>query len=604
MIAAGVDIDNFKGTVPSKDFRVQPPKLNPLVAGSALRLIKQDEGDVSVEWSSLDADVPMSDLVLKVRADVIGRARKQVSRFPKSSRAHGNLGIALLSQGERDEAKQELETAIRIDSKNYVAWVNLARVMVDQGRFDAAEEIYHKMREEFPSEWTSTLSLALIAMKRNDFGTAERMLKRAVELDDDNVLAKYHLAMVLISLRKTREAIKLLKQAVHSEVRSPALYHALGVGYAMSGNLDRAEVAFKSALTLAPNLRRSVHALAKVLLDKSEVSSALQLLAEYLKHFGNDLEARQLLGRAYMGIEQYRSAATQFMSIYQSLADRTEPESLEKKAAITNDIGTCLALDHKDQESEVWFRRSIESAPNAASRQYQNLARVYLRLSRDLDAFEILRECKKRFPQDQDTSLLIATCYERQNLYREGVRELKSIVQRGDAKPDVYSMLGFLLDYDGDLDEALRCLNDGHHRYPQHEPTIHNLIYVLLRKGEIREGRKLLQEHQDVLEEYAESDPSYRPVLTATWGLLYILDGNIELGSRLYRQAAKLSAHRGNRELSHAILQKMHLELAKILLAEKEFEAARKETLAGLAIRKGREPFRRELQRIQMSITS
>lgn len=604
MIAAGIGIDTFKGTAPSEDFRVQPPKLNPLVAGSALRLIREDEGEISVEWPSLNTDLPVSDLVLKVRADVIASARKQVSRFPKSSRAHTNLGIALLTQGEPDEAQGELETALAIDSKNYVAWVNLARLMVDQGRLDAAERIYHTMQQELPSEWTSTLSLALIAMRRNDRATAEQMLKRAVDLDEDNVLAKYHLAMVLISLKRTREAIRLLKQAVRSEVRSPALYHALGVGYAMSGNLDRAEVAFRSALALAPNLPRSVHALAKVFLDKGENSSALQLLAEYLKHSGDDLEARQLLGRAYMGIEQYRSATAQFMSVYKSLADRASPEDIEKKSELTNDIGTCLALDHKDQESEVWFRRCIESAPNAASRPYQNLARILLRLKRDLDAFEILRECKRRFPQDQETSLLIATCYERQNLYEEGIRELESIIKRGNAKPDVYGMLGFLLDYAGDLNEALRYLNEGNHQYPRDETIAHNLIYVLLRKGDVTKGRRLLQEYQDLLEEYAEREPSYRSVLTATWGFLYILDGNVEFGSRLYKEAAKTSAHLGNRELSHAVLQKMHLELAKVFIARGEFEAARKETLAGLAIKNGRVPFRRELQRIQASIAS
>jgi hypothetical protein len=115
----------------------------------------------------------------------------------------------------------------------------------------------------------------------------------------------------------------------------------------------------------------------------------------------------------------------------------------------------------------------------------------------------------------------------------------------------------------------------------------------------VSEGRKLLEQHQELLEARAEQDSSYRVLLVATWGLLHILEGDLEGGAKLYRRAARIGMRAGDRQGAQAAIQKMHLELARTFVARKEIDAAQKEVTAGLLVRGGREPFKRDLANIQ-----
>lgn len=598
MIAPAIAVDKFEETAPSRHFLVQPPKREPFVAVSGLSFVR-DEESVVIDWPEM-AEIVVSDPVIRMRADIIGRARRLAQKYPNSSRARTNLAIALMGQGELEEAEKELLAGIKLDAKSYVASITLARLYVEDGRLDEAEKLYSRMLQQFPTEPAPSLSLAFIAMKRADFTHAEEMLRKHIELDRESVLAKYQLAMVLIRLGKDREAISLLKRAVRAEVRSPALYHALGVAYAMAGDPNRAEMRFRSALALAPHMRRAVHGLARVLIDQAKAPAALDLLTHYLEKQSDDFVARELLGRVYVDIEQYGSATNQLIQAYEAIADEgISDEQRKRKAALANDIGMCFASDLKDKQAEVWFRRSIKTSATASSLPYENLGRLMVARSRYVDAFHVLSDGKARFPDAQQIRILIGLVFERQNMYEEGVRELLPFIEKGIASADVYSYTGYLLDFEGDLDRALQYLREGHVRYPISEAIIHNMSYVLLMRGDVGEGRRLMEKYHDMLESYGARNERYRAIYTATWGLLYILEGNADVGERFYKQAAKIAQHSGDRELAQAVVQKLHLELAKLFLKQGDRDAAKREIIAGLTVRKGLQPFRRELQRLE-----
>jgi Flp pilus assembly protein TadD len=602
MIASAIEVDKFEESAPSNHFQVQPPKYEPLVASSGLCFVK-DKESVLIEWPEA-SEVTVLDSVNRMRADIVGRARTLVLKHPGSSRAHTNLGIALINQGELDEAEKELHAGIKLDARNYVASLNLARLYVQTGRLDVAEQLYTEMLQHFPSEPAPSLSLAFIAMKRADFTLAEAMLRKHIELDAESVLAKYQLAMVLIRLGKGREAISLLKKAVRAEVRSPALYHALGVAYAIAGDLHRAETGFRSALALAPHMRRAVHALARVLIDRRDISVALQVLTAHLEKQPDDLVARELLGRVYVDIEQYRSAKTQLMEAYAAIPDEgLSSDQRKRKAALANDIGMCFASDRNEKQAEVWFGRSIQISQDTISLPYENLGRLLLGHNRDIDASQVLSSGKAVFPDAPQIRMLIATVFERQSMYAEGVRELIPLIERGIADAAVYSFTGYLLENEGNLENSLQYLREGHLRYPSSEEITHNLSYVLLMKGNVEEGRALMEKYRERLESYAARDERYRAVFTATWGLLYILEGNVEVGARFYKQAARIAQHTGDRTLAQAVIQKMHLELARLFLKQGNEDAAKREILAGLTVRKGRGSFRRDLQNLETQIS-
>lgn len=600
MIAtSGALVEDLKETPPSGGFRVQPPN-NPLVAAFGLSLSRKDD-DVSIEWDE-EKPAPTDDLLTKVRQEFVSRSQKDVAKHPNSARVHTNLGIALMNQGDLDEAMKEFRLALSINPCYYVAGITLAKIMVEQDKLDDAEKLYSELQEAFPNDSAPVLSLAFIAMRRLEFTNAERLLRRAIVLVEDAVLPKYLLAIVLIRLGRNREAISSLKASVRSEVRSPASYQALGVAYFMAGDHARAELNFRTALTLAPTMGEAAHGLARVLIERGKASGALSLLVEHLERTPDDDQARELLARAYHGIGQHRSAAQQIIQIFNRLPEGTEDgPSLDRKARLATDIGNYFGLDRKDKEAETWFVRAIKFAPKRDAVPYQNLGRLYLRGDRAVDASRVLSECRALFPKDQTTYVLLAWVYVQQGFYDEGIRELEPLVKAGNAEATVYNDLGCVLDYKGDGLNAEMVLREGHAKYPEDRSIIHNLSYVLLMNRKVAEGRQILDKYHDVLEAYSREDPNYEAVLTATWGLVYFLEGKVEVGIQVYKQASKAAFRVGNRELAASILQKMHIEVAKLLLGKKDYVSAKREIAAGLSIKRGREPYRRALKLLKAS---
>jgi hypothetical protein len=112
----------------------------------------------------------------------------------------------------------------------------------------------------------------------------------------------------------------------------------------------------------------------------------------------------------------------------------------------------------------------------------------------------------------------------------------------------------------------------------------------------VAEGREILEKYHDVLEAHAREDSNYEAILTATWGLVHLLEGKVETGIQAYKQASKSASRIGNRELAASILQKMHIEMAKLLLSKSDYASARQEITAGLLVKRGRELYRRELK--------
>jgi len=600
MIAtSGALVEDLKETAPSGGFRVQPPN-NPLVAASGLSLLKKDD-QVSIEWDE-EKFAPTDDLLTKVRQEFVSRSQRDVAKHPNSARVHTNLGITLMNQGELEEAVKEFKVALSINPRHYVAGITLAKIMVEQDRFDEAERLYSGLQEAFPDDSAPILSLAFIAMRKFDFENAEHLLRRAIALVEDAVLPKYLLAIVLLRLGRNREAISLLKASVRSEVRSPALYQALGVAYAMAGDQARAELNFRTALTLAPTMGEAVHGLARVLIERGKASGALSLLVEHLEKVPNDDQARELLARAYHGIGQHRSAAQQVIQVFNHLPESGEDvPTLNRKAYLATWIGQYFGVDRKDKEAETWLLRAIKFAPKRDALPYQNLGRLYLRANRFVEAFRVLAECKVLFPNDQTTRELLAWVYVQQGFYDEGIRELEPLVKAGEAEASVYNALGCALDYKGDGPNAETMLREGHVKYPDDRAIIHNLSYVLLMNHKVDEGRHMLERYRGLLDDYAREDPNYEQVLTATWGLVYFLEGKVEVGIQFYKQAAKSASRIGNRELAASILQKMHIEMAKLSLSNHDYTSAKREITAGLLIKRGREPFRRELTLLKAS---
>lgn len=583
-------------------FLVGPPRLNPLAANAPLSVTMHPDS-VAIEWSpatSEEGERPEYDLVSRL----IERSRRELVTRPNSARAHSNLGIALFNAGDLAGAACEFESALRINAQHYVAASNLARVKVEMNDLTGAEQIYQLLRSHYPNSYTPILSLAQIAMRRQDYKSAEALFRQAISMGHKAITAKYHLGIVLLKLGQTREAIAELRSALRNDVRSPFLYEGLGIAYAVKGDLKRAIAVFRTALTLAPRSRTVVRNLALAYLESHQAEEATDVLVGYLENNSGDNAARELLGRAYHERKLHRSAIGQWTSVFVEI-ERTQPTDIDRRSRLANNIGAAYLNDGDLAQSEVWLLRSIELASKCGPLPYGNLGRLYLRREEVLRAAEVLQIATRAFPDDQDSKILLAVIHVRAGQYEQAIAVLHAVVDSGKGNQQAYADLGWLLaDASRDYSASLQVLKEGYAKFKHDKLLVNNLAYAYLMCRDTQSARQLLEQHIQLLAPDSELEGPSRSVLTATWGLLHVLEGDLEGGEQLYRTAYGIASKLGDHSLANAVLQKMHLELARALLSTGDREGVERHLRAGLAIRRGRKLYEQDLRRFAEEVKS
>jgi tetratricopeptide (TPR) repeat protein len=597
MITSAATANDFRQLTPNPQFVLGIPRLNPLAPDAPLS-ITQLSASLAIDWHT-DSPEESQNVATDLVERLIGRSRREVSKRPNSARAHANLGISLMNSGDIDNAIAEFETALRLDHKHYVAATSLARIKVQGGDFEGAEHIYSDLQTYYPNNSTLSLSRAQIAMRRRDYVQSEKLLREAIQLGHRAITARYYLAMVLLKLGHTREAIAELRSAIRSEVRAPFLYQGLGAAYAVNGDLRRAVTAFKTALSLAPGSSGAAKNLAHAYLDLHEPEQASDLLTEFLERNPSDFDARELLARAYHERKQFRSAIAQLTHVDAALQRQPIVDRL-RRGRIANNIGVAYLNEGDLKQAENWLQSSITLAADCGPLAFGNLARVYLRRDELGKAIATLDRGRAKFPEHEDTTVLLALALERSCMYDEAINLLTPLVAQGNATEQVYADLGWLLtDAKRDYPSALKVLREGYERFKQDGLLVNNLAYAHLMCGNVVEARNLLEKGTELLIPNSRLDSSSRIVLTATWGLLLVAEGDLEGGEQLYRKAHKMALEANQQELASAAFQKMHLELARAFARTGNHEMAKRHVHAGLAVRRGRLLYQEDLRNLE-----
>jgi tetratricopeptide (TPR) repeat protein len=571
------------------------PHPNPFVVGTSVRLHQHGQ-TLSWDWRYRAPSKPIAPLWGEVAESLLSRTMRDAKRFPKSARAHANAGAAFFGQGALEKAAEEFDAALRCDAKDVAALGGLARVRLVQGDLEAAKDLYKRLRAENPGDVSGYLGLAHVAMLSGGLDDAVILLQGAAACETGSSLARYHLALLLLKLNREREAIGHLRSAIRHDVRWPAMHEALAVAYVLAGSLRKAEKEFKTALRLIPNNERASRGLGEVLYRLGEKSDAIDVLYEALTRQPQDIKARELIARIYESESNFKRAREQLLQA----EPMVEREEGDQRSRIFNNIGVCSSFLARPRSAGEWFARSIDSAPRASAIPYLNSARLDIELSHYDSAISALRLCQARFPEAEPRlAPLLAACLVQTGREIEAAQELRRIVKKGMGTSLAYAMLGGIV-VEGeirDVDGAIAVLEEGYGRYPRDSRIGNNLAYAYLQAGLPGRARTVL--------EGVNRDQETEVVLTATWGLLRLWEGERGEGEDRYKQAEMLARRKQHGQLADQVRQKMHLELARYYLRTGEFDKVLPEVRRGLSL-KGRKSFildleslRTEMERIQ-----
>ena len=551
MIGTSVDTGAFAEVPTSERFVINPSTANPMVVTDAMELTRFSNVTNVVAMHQLQTSgiAPVD----KTLDEIIGNCERDVGANPNSSRPHVNLAIALLNRGRKDTGIIHLETALKLSPNDYVALNLLAGAHFSTGDLDLAGELYSRIIELFPFSSAPYMGLASIALRRDDFLNAARHLEKALGFDPKLAAASVLLAMVHFKLGKPHRAIAILRSALRQEDKSPELNQALAFAFLLSGDLKRSERAFHTALALNPNLGSAIYGLAFLWMQQRKIDETIALLSRRLDNVPSDMQSRELLAQAFVTVEHYKLARTQFAHLLeQKVPDLVLDQ--EALARINNNLGYCLAMEGNHREAERRLVNALKHAPSFAVQPYANLARVYFSEGRFSYALSTIDAALASGFDVPDLHLMREVCLVNLDRYQEAITELQGVINTGDAPPAAYADLGWLLaEWTANYDAAVSVLNRGLDKWNTDLIILNNLAYVHLLKGETEPARYLL----DLI--HAPNSP----FILATEGLLMLHEGKIDAGDQRYRRAEEFATRIGDSPLALAIRQKRLLEVAK-----------------------------------------
>ena len=355
-------------------------KINPLAASQMLEAQRTD-------GSSAALDFILANLYFQngEEASATAAYEKALQKFPDFRRAHKNLGLLRVQQGDFRNASLALAKAIELGDRDGRNFGLLGYTYLNLGHPVAAEQAYRSAILQQPEvrDWQLGLARSLLSIEKHEEAAA--LFATLIERDPSDTQVWLLQANAFIALERpldaavNLEAVRLLgKASTSSLVLLGDIYlnermaqHAASV-YREAIEQDEGSTQFKAASRAVDLLiRTEANAEATALLAALEAQYADRLTSE------QELEVMTLQARNARAQGQARQAAEMLESIV--ARDGTRGDALLELAAYhreTGDEQRALLFIERAQRLEAFEYRAllVHAQMKAGSRDYERAA--------------------------------------------------------------------------------------------------------------------------------------------------------------------------------------------------------------------------------------
>jgi Tfp pilus assembly protein PilF len=187
------------------------------------------------------------------------------ARKPENPWGHYMLGLSSWKSGQLDRARKAFESALELDSSHVKSYVNLARVLLDEGRKD---EALVRIRQAVALDTTSGDAWRVLGRVHGELGNVEDAVsayQTALAIDPDDRWAMNNMGLVLIRAGRYDEALLPLARAVQiDESNTPQFLNNLGIALERTGRYAQAEQQYRKALESDGGYAKATVSLARV----------------------------------------------------------------------------------------------------------------------------------------------------------------------------------------------------------------------------------------------------------------------------------------------------------------------------------------------------
>jgi tetratricopeptide (TPR) repeat protein len=283
---------------------------------------------------------------------------------PDPAAAARQQALALANSGQLSEARDVLSRLIATNPDDIAAYYLLAQVELRDGQADAAEGAALRIARIDPDDVRGPLMLAEVRARRNNFrGVVEALEPRVTAATDADVETGAYtqmtslLASAFVGLGEGKRAVQVLETA---RKRAPADLHvlfSLAATYERTGDVDRAEQAFRELLAADPSHAPGLNHLGYMLAERGrKLDEAVSLINRALVLDADNPSYLDSLGWAYFKQARYTEAVSPL-----ERAAAGAPES----SVIQDHLGDLYIKLRRYRDAEAAFTRALDGDGDA-----------------------------------------------------------------------------------------------------------------------------------------------------------------------------------------------------------------------------------------------
>jgi tetratricopeptide (TPR) repeat protein len=243
-----------------------------------------------------------------------------------------------------------------------------------------------------------------------------------------------------------------LERATEEHPANPDAYYQLGRELERLDFFDRAEAAYRGAVSLAPDVSVLHECLGRILLKLDRADEAEQSLRQATALDPRNLEAHGNLAAALARQARYYEAENEFREVLaldpiDSVAREAVEAVVAQQSATASDpmatvnIAGSLSRQGHVVEAERMFRAALHEAPNDA-RLWLLLGTALIRQDRDVEAQPALERALELDPNEGRAEMNLGLTLRAQQRYGEAETHLRRAVELRPEDPQAYLNLG------------------------------------------------------------------------------------------------------------------------------------------------------------------
>jgi tetratricopeptide (TPR) repeat protein len=191
------------------------------------------------------------------------------------------VGVAALGIGLWDDARLDLEQAVKLKPDEPVFLIALGAAWLKKPDLFAAEPIFRRVLEIQPDNPQAQMYLGYVLYKQKKLDEAKSYLEKTIKADSNAPEPFYYLGLIVQEENEDERAIELLEKAIHVSPAFANAHVALGASYLKLKDYPRAQRELELGAKLNPDDSKAHYQLAVLyarLKDPQRAQAEMQIV--------------------------------------------------------------------------------------------------------------------------------------------------------------------------------------------------------------------------------------------------------------------------------------------------------------------------------------